>query len=258
MRRTRTGLGMRLGFEELEPRALLSVSPFFSSSASYSAGAGGIVAPGTGTSFGAGTSGTPIGAEYGDVDSGGFGPSEGFGSGFGVPGGSGEAGPSGFGAVGSGGFGTAAGLPDGIGIPGTMPAAVGLGSLATAGGLATPSASFGTLPDGAFSAAARDDSGVGQMTITTGANTLGIRSFASPTSGYSSGFTGAGGPLSSGDSEEDSAPNLEKRPARDDTSLILGIELLFADDHDQPRIETDGTGAVSVAADVETIAVISR
>ena len=160
-----------IGIRRIGISRLLSASPFFSSTASYGGGAGGIVAAGTGTSFSAGTSGTPIGAEFADVDAGGFGPAEGFGSGFGIPGSSAEAGPSGFGPVGSSGFGTATGLAGGIGAVGTMAAEVGLGPLAIeGGGLPGPGMAFGALAASAgISAAASDDSGVGQMTITTGA-----------------------------------------------------------------------------------------
>ena len=249
MHRIRTRLTVRLCFEELEPRTLLSGSSFFASTVGYSAGDGGILAPGTGTSFAAGVSGTPIGAEFGDVDAGGFGPAEGFGSGFGIPGGSAEAGPSGFGAVGSGGFGTAAGLPSGIGTVGILPAEIGLNSLPIeVGGLSAPDTiAFGGAPSGAeISAAARDDSGVGQITTTTGSNTLGIRSFASPTSGYSEGFTGAGGPVGGGESgEEESGPNLKQGPDGDDKSIsrILAIELLFAGDDVQPWYEANDATA---------------
>ncbi len=240
MRRNRINLAVRLGFEELESRALLSASPFFSSTASYGGGAGGIVAAGTGTSFSAGTSGTPIGAEFADVDAGGFGPAEGFGSGFGIPGSSAEAGPSGFGPIGSSGFGTATGLAGGIGAVGTMAAEVGLGPLAIeGGGLPGPGMAFGALAASAgISAAASDDSGVGQMTITTGANTLGIRSFATPTSGYSEGFTGAGGSVGGG---EESQPNVEQAPAAGEASLspIPAIEAVFAAADVQPWYDPD-------------------
>ncbi len=260
MRPTRNHLVKRLNFEELEPRTLLSASSFFSSTAGYGGGVGGILAPGTGTSFEAGTSGTPIGAEFGDVDAGGFGPAQGFGSGFGIPGGSAEAGPSGFGPVGSGGLGTAASFAGGIGTPGTLAAEIGLGPLAIeGGGLPVAGMAFGALADvGGVSAAARDDSGVGQMTITTGANTLGIRSFATPTSGYSSGFTGAGGPIIGGGGEDESAPDMGPDGGDTSSSLIPEIQSQLADVELQPLNGPEAVIVRPAGLDAEIVTIVSK
>ncbi len=213
MRRQRWGIGRRLGFEELESRSLLSAS-FFSASSGFSAGAGGLAAAGTGNFFGAGTSGTPIGAEFGDVSAGGFGATQGFGAGFGVPGASDEAGASGFGTVGSGGFGTLGAFPGGIAagpVPGN-PGIIGqLDRIETTMAASAFVAATGAEAPPSGASEPSMDSAVGQLTVTTGAGTLGIRSFATPTAGFSEGAGGAGGPVGGAAAEEE--PETQGQPA---------------------------------------------
>jgi hypothetical protein len=225
----------RLMFEKLENRSMLSATGWGMLSGSGFA----IDLQTAASGFTPGAGGFGYGYGYGGVASGGFGNDGSSGAGIGnaafgnLSFGNGSTGNGSFGGIGNGGFSAPVGFGSGYALGG-VPRAIDLAG-DTGRGFNVPLelevidsareqvfAEFGDSGLAGLGASEVADSpapevttGLGQMTITTGANTLGISSFATATNGFGD-ISGGGGMVLPGKREK--APSDDDGSSQDSTT----------------------------------------